>query len=101
MELKQFIKKALLGITNGVDEANKENNRFKIIGFEDKSGMDGNLVDFDVSIAVNEKSGSAVDGSVKASWLSVVSAGVGSKIDQSITYQNTQRLTFKVYISEK
>ncbi len=102
MELKQFIKEALLSITGGVDEANKENNRFKILGIKhNESGIDGNYADFDVSIVVNEESGSAVDGKAKASWLNVVSAEVGSKIDQSSAYQNTQRLTFKVYISEK
>ena len=101
MELKQFIKEALLGITNGVDDANKENNRFKILGVKHESGIDGNYADFDVSVVVNNKSKIDMSGTIKASWLSVVSAKVGSKIGQSSANKNTHRLTFKVYISEK
>lgn len=101
MELKQFIKEALLGITNGVDDANKENNRFKILGIRHSSGIDGNYADFDVSIIVNEASSCEAGGKVKASLLNVVSASIDSKLDQTNTYQNTHRLTFKVYISEK
>lgn len=102
MELKQFIKEALLSITNGVAEANEVNNRFKILGIKhNESGTDGNYTDFDVSVMVSEGSDSTVDGKAKTSWLNVVSAEVGSKLDKSNTYQNTQRLTFKIYISEK
>lgn len=101
MELKQFIKEALLNIADGVDEANEKKKRFKIIGMKDMYGKDGNFADFDVSIVVNEVSGGEVGGRISASILNVVSAGIGSKIDQSNAYQNTHRLTFKVYISEK
>jgi len=101
MELKQFIKEALLGITNGVDDANKEANRFKILGVKHESGIDGNYADFDVSVVVNEESKIDVNSEVKASWLSVVSAKLGSKIAQSNLNKNSHRLTFKVYISEK
>lgn len=100
MELKQFIKEALLGITGGINDANKENNRFKIIGVKHESGIDGNFADFDVSVVVNEASGGEVDGKIGVSFLNVVSAGVGSKIDQTSAYQNTHHLTFKIYISE-
>jgi len=98
MELKQFIKEALLGITNGVDDANKEANRFKILGVKHESGIDGNYA---VSVIVNEESKIDVNSEIKASWLSVVSAKLGSKIAQSNLNKNTHRLTFKVYISEK
>ncbi|MFA5714128.1 MAG: hypothetical protein WC998_00100 [Candidatus Paceibacterota bacterium] len=101
MELKQFIKEALLNIVNGIEEANKENDRFKILGVKHESGIDGNFVDFDVSVVVNESSGSEVGGKVGASFLKVVSASVDSKIDQTSSHQNIHRLTFKVYISEK
>jgi hypothetical protein len=101
MELKEFIKEALLNITTGVKEANKADNRFKIIGIKhDKTGMDGNFVDFDVSIVVNETSTGGAGGKIEAKLLNVVSAGVDSKISQTNSSQNMNRLTFKIYISE-
>jgi hypothetical protein len=42
-----------------------------------------------------------VKGKIGVSLLNVVSAGVGSKIDQTNLHQNTHRLTFRVFISEK
>jgi len=102
MELKQFIKEALLNIVDGVEDANKTHDRFKIIGIKhDKTGIDGIYADFDISIIVNESSTGEVGGKVSASFLNVVSVGIGSKIDQANLQQNTHRLTFKVFISEE
>jgi len=100
MELKQFIKEALLNIADGVEEANKTNNRFKIIGVKHESGVDGNFADFDVSVIASESSSDQIGGKAGI-FLNVISAGVDSKTDQSNLRQNTQRLTFKIYISEK
>lgn len=102
MELKQFIKEALLNIVNGVEEANQEKNRFKIIGVRhDDTRTEGSYADFDVSVVVNEESSGEAEGKISASFLNVVSAGVGSKIDQTDSQQNTHRLSFKIFISEK
>jgi hypothetical protein len=101
MELKQFIKEALLNIVDGVEDANKTHNRFKIFGVKHESGVDGIYADFDVSVIVNEASSGGVKGKIGVSLLNVVSAGVGSKIDQTNLHQNTHRLTFRVFISEK
>lgn len=101
MELKCFIKEALINIVDGVEDANKVHDRFKIIGVKHESGIDGNFADFDVSVIVNETSGSEAGGKVGASFLNVVSVDVGSKIDQTSAHQNAHRLTFKVFISEK
>ncbi len=103
MELKQFIKEALLNIVGGIEEANKAYNRFKIIGIKhNDSGVDGNFVDFDVSVIVNELSSGEAGGRIGVS-MNVVpfSANIGAKMDQTSLHQNTHRLTFKVYISEK
>ena len=72
MELKQFIKEALLNITEGVAEANKEKDRFKIIGMKHESGKDGNYVEFDVSIIVNEKSDNRLIKSYKPTILVII-----------------------------
>ena len=101
MELKQFIKEALLNITDGIDEANKETGRFKILGIKHESGVDGNYAEFDVSVIVKEGSNSEIKNKIGTSLLNVVSAKVGSRVDQSKEYNNSHRLTFKVYITEK
>lgn len=102
MELKQFIKEALLNIVKGVDEANSDSNRFKIIGTRhETSGIEGTYVDFDISIVINESSSGEAGGKIDVAFLNVVSAGVDSKIDQNSAHQNTHRLTFKIFISEK
>lgn len=107
MELKQFVKEALLSITEGVEEANSKHKRFKIIGVKrNESGIDGNNVDFDVSIVVQQKNSGNVKGRIGGkigqSILNVVSvsANVDSKLDQTDSHQNVNRLKFKVWISE-
>ena len=101
MKLKQFTKEALLSITEGVEEANSKHNRFKIIGVKrNESGIDGNFVEFDVSVAVEQKSSGKVGGKAGASFLSVVSANVDSELDQTDFHQNVNRLKFKVWVSE-
>lgn len=102
MELKQFIKEALLAIVNGVEEANLSHERFKIIGVKRNSdGTDGNNVDFDVSVIVEDKSSGKVGGKARTNLLNVVSAGVESNLDQSTSNQNVHRLKFQVWVSEK
>lgn len=101
MELKQFVKETLLSIIEGVGEANSKHNRFKIIGIKrNESGIDGNNVDFDVSIVIEQKSSGKIGGKVGASVLNVVSANINSKLDQINSHQNVNRLKFKVWVSE-
>jgi len=101
MELKQFVKDALLSIIEGVEEANLKHNRFKIIGTKrNDGGIDGNNVDFDVSIVVKQKSSGKMGGKVGASILNVISANVDSKLDQTDSHQNVNHLKFKVWVSE-
>ena len=101
MKLKQFVKEALLNIIEGVDEANSKRNRFKIIGVKrNESGHDGNNVDFDVSVAVEQKSSGKVGGKADVSILNVVSANIDSKINQTDSQQNINRLKSKVWVAE-
>ena len=65
-----------------------------------ESEIDGNNVDFDVSIVVEQKSSGKVGGKVGASILNVVSANVDSKLDQSDSRQSVNPLQFKVWVSE-
>ena len=101
MELKQFVKEALISIIDGVKDANSEHNRFRIIGVKrNESGIDGNMVDFDVSVVAEKKSEGKVGGNVGVTFLNVVSADIDSKLNQSDSKQNVNSLKFKVWISE-
>lgn len=106
MELKQFIKESLLGIVNGVRDANLEQERFKIIGMKRNGDIhtDGNEVDFDISITVDQKSNSetGVEGKVGTPILSVFAASIDGSLKSNSTdsHQNIHRLKFKVWISE-
>ncbi len=105
MELRQFVKESLLGIVNGVKDANSEQERFKIIGIQrNNKNIDGNEVDFDISITVEQKLGSeiGVGGKAGTPVLSVFAASVdgGLKSNSTDSHQNVHRLKFKVWISE-
>lgn len=65
-----------------------------------ESGINGNNVDFDVSIVVEQESSGKVRGKVGASILNVISANIDSKLDQTDSHQNVNRLKFKVWVSE-
>ncbi|MDD5110444.1 MAG: hypothetical protein PHI63_04495 [Patescibacteria group bacterium] len=99
MQLKLFIKEALLNIVDGITEANAVHNRFKILGVKHESGLEGAYADFDVSVMVNETTSGGAEGNVSASLLNVVSIKVNSDVDASSSHQNTHRISFKVYIT--
>ncbi len=101
MILKDYIKEALLSVVEGVEEANLKHKRFRIIGFKrDATGVDGNYVDFDVSVAVEEKSGNKAGGKVGANLLKVVSAHLDAGLEQSSSLHDVHRLKFRVWVSE-
>jgi len=101
MELKQFVKEALLSIVEGVEGANLEHNRCKIIGVKrNDGGLDGNFIDFDVSIVVEEKSNRNKGGKIGIPILNVFSFDLNSKLEQTDSCQNVNRLKFKVWVSE-
>ncbi len=101
IELKQFVKDALLGIIEGVDGANSKHNRFRIIGEKrNEGGIDGNMVEFDVSIVAERESKSEAGGKIGTPMLSVISANADLKLDKTNYQQNVNRLKFKIWISE-
>lgn len=101
VELKQFIKEALLNIVEGVEEANSVKNRFKILGVRHDTGIDGNYVDFDVTVFANASTSKGASGKAEGTILNVVSAGIDGKIDQTKMAENTHNLKFKIYIKEE
>lgn len=101
MILKDYIKEALLSVVEGVEEANSKQSRFRIIGFKrDSTNSDGNYVDFDVSVAVEEKTGGKAGSKVGVNFLKVVSAHLEAGLDQSSSFHDVHRLKFRVWVSE-
>jgi len=97
MELQEFITNTLVAITKGVEDANQVSNRFQISGqIHHGKGINGDSVEFDVGLEVNEsdqKSGKAgIDVSV---------IELGGDIKTAKSNQNTHRLKFRVFITEK
>ena len=55
MELKTFITDALVSVVEGVQNANNVYNRFQISGgFHERKSINGEHVEFDVSVVVDE-----------------------------------------------
>lgn len=91
MELKDFIKRTLLDIVGGVEEANTEKNRFRLTSqVHHRTGESGQKVEFDVSVIVNESSDSTMNGGIK-----VALANLGGGIKESESNQNIQKIKFK------
>lgn len=70
MELKEFVKKALLDITNGVEEASKEACRKIEISETQKHRS----VEFDVAVSAEETAGASGKAGVKV-WAFVEASG--------------------------
>lgn len=97
MELKDFIKRTLIDIVTGVEEANKEKNRFHLTSQRHHgTGESGQKVEFDVSITVNESSDSDIKGGIKVALVSL-----GGGVKESESNQNIQKIKFEVFISGK
>lgn len=95
MELKDFIKHTLLDIVNGVEEANKEKNRFHL-NMLNHPGIKkrGQNIEFDVSIIVNESSEKNLSGGIK-----VVSINIGGQQKEAESNQNVHKIKFEVFVA--
>jgi hypothetical protein len=97
MELKDFIKHTLLDIVNGVEEANQEKNRFRLTSQKHAgTGENGQKVEFDVSVIVNESSESGLKGGIK-----VALANLGGNRKESESNQNVQKIKFEIFVTGK
>ncbi len=103
MELQQFIKQTLQSIVSGVDEANENTQRFRLLGDKHVFLGEGTYANFDIALTVEEIKNieGKIQGGMGDSILKIASLdlkGGGSHENRS---QNIHRLTFKVFISEK
>lgn len=101
MELKQFIEETLISVVEGVEEANKKHNRFQLSElFHSGTGVSGQNVEFDVSVMVNE---SQEKGKKAGIFVALANLGAEKSSDSKTieANQNTHRLKFKVFVTEK
>jgi len=97
MELKDFIKRTLLDIVNGVEEANKEKNRFQLVSqINHGSGESGQKVEFDLSVIVNESSENNLKGGIKIAF-----ANLGADGKEISSNQNVNKIKFEVFINSR
>jgi hypothetical protein len=97
MELRDFIKRALLDVVGGVEDANKEIDRFRLTS-QRHHGTDenGQKVEFDISVIVNESSENNINGGLK-----IAALNLGGDKRQSESNQNLHKIKFEVFIKEK
>ena len=96
MELKEFIAETLTNIVEGVELANKKQNRFLIAGMgHSGKGISGETVDFDVSITSQNKTEKDAKGKL---GIFIAEAQVGGSKESH--YESINHIKFKIFISE-
>ncbi|MBI1934805.1 hypothetical protein HYS31_00030 [Candidatus Woesearchaeota archaeon] len=102
MELKEFIKEALLSVVTGVDSANMIKNRFSIVGEYSKTLADraGTYIDFDVAVTINESKESGGKSGLGLIMANVI-AGKSKDKKEFQSNENVNRLKFKIFVSAR
>jgi hypothetical protein len=101
MKLKDFIKEALVNVVEGVREANDIHQRFQLSGgYHHRKNIDGQEVEFDISVIVKESSEENKKASILVA-LANLGAGKSKENKHTDSSQNMHRLKFKVFITEK
>jgi len=98
MELQEFIKKALVDVKNGVDDANKdlgeENTVFVLESYVD--GRKAAYITFDIAVTASNENSESGKGK-----LSVYMFGVEGNINNATTQQQTNRIQFQIAVINK
>ena len=98
MDLSDFVKVSLLGIANGVTEANHA------CGGDAPFAIGGELagvVEFDVLVGVSDEESSAAKGEVAASLWKALKISASGEVADKAKRDNQQRIKFKVRILER
>lgn len=102
MELKEFIKTALVSIVEGVDQANAVHNRFELSsGFHAEKKRHGTIVDFDISIAVDESTENNKKAGASLKVVSLFTGEISGEDRSKAQNLSNQKLAFKIFITEK
>jgi hypothetical protein len=97
LELRDFVAKTLEDIVDGVEQANKKKNRFHLSGgYHKGEQISGEIVEFEVSVATNNKT--VIDGKGKIG-IFVVGAQLGGSKEHNLESVGT--IKFHVFITEK
>ncbi len=102
MELKDFIKNALVSIVEGVDEANSLHNRFELSsGYHAEKRMNGSDIAFDISIVVDESKEENKKAGASLKVVSLLTGELSGEDKTKAQNQSIQKLAFKIFIKEK
>lgn len=96
MELKEFIKRSLLDVVNGVEEANAEKDRFRLTSHKNMgTGERGQKIEFDISVIVDKSSESDLKGGIKVAF-----ASIGGGLSEAEKSQNVHKIKFEIFVTE-
>lgn len=95
MELKEFIKRSLLDVVNGVEEANAEKDRFRLTSHKIGTGERGQKIEFDISVIVDKSSESDLKGGIKVAF-----ANIGGGLSEAEKSQNVHKIKFEIFVTE-
>lgn len=102
MELKDFIKNALVGIIQGVEEANELENRFQMSGsYHSGKNIQGEFVEFELSVMVDETKEDSRKAGIGIKVANLFSGEVSGEDRQKEQNQNINKLKFKVFVADK
>jgi len=96
MDLKEFIKRALLDVVSGVEEANLKKDRFRLTSHVHANGESGQKVEFDISVMINETSEKDLNGGIKVATI----VNLGGERKKSESNENVHKIKFEVFIKE-
>lgn len=97
MELKEFVKKALLDLVNAVDEANESLDRKLTL----ISSKDNRTIEFDVAVSVEEDTAEKGSGGGEIRVLNFISAGGKGEVAHAIKNSTVSRVKFGVDVDWK
>ncbi len=96
MELKDFIKRSLLDVVTGVEEANEEKDRFRLTGHKHVgTGQRGQKIEFDISVVIDRSSESDLNGGIKVAF-----ANFGGGQKETENSQNVHKIKFEIFVKE-
>jgi hypothetical protein len=108
MEIKEFIRDALVNIRDGIELANRDGKYFSTMGGDKKNySEEGNYVSFDIAVIANEANQTKIDGKIKANVskkLLILTASINgdlkAQVEKTINKEYVHRIQFKVFMRE-
>lgn len=100
MEIKDFIKEALVSIKEGISMANKTHKCFSTFGGNTTEYNEaGNYVHFDIAIVVSETGSSKAGGKLKILG-GIIGGGANAETEKQKQKELTHRIQFKIFMKE-